>query len=719
MSSNYLGLVFNSNQKNFQPKEKKTKERGKSQSSLHKVPDIITQVKPFGLNNFSQPLNLHKASFTPSNKTKDIFKSDYFLPPKTLEYMNKKTLILDLDETLVHSTTSSLGKSDIILDVDFEGILYNIYVLIRPGAENFIKNLSNFFEIVVFTASLSKYASPVLDKLDKDKNIKYRLYREHCTFMNGIYIKELKRLNRDLKDVIIVDNSPLAYAFNMENGLPIKSWYEDKSDNELDLIFHLLKFLSKVDDVRDYIGLFVENNEIKYEEAFKIITAYNNIENNINDNEDINNKNNKNTNNNSKVNDDNNINNNDNIINEDNKNINEENKNTNDGVKNNDDNNNINDNNTNTNNNSTNKNEDKKNAEKNIIEENNKEYINNNNNSNNYIKPKNILSLHDFLSPSNNKIVGNIFKKSIAKTSLNSEDMKNPNINALIKNNYSNINKEQKKEIDKADNITNSIKCNILNESLKKRKTSFRNKKNAFRLNKNLGFISLKNMPNNDNNNKKVNSIIPLTLSLTNSTKIKKANNMNNLKLVSIKDISNKNNISKNNFNNNHIYTNLLEKLKSNKDFYNNSLMSITNNNKKNQNLMLKRNTKSFKLSKNKNLLIRTPSFNQQLYLKINNNKNNYINYLPKTFRSKSTGNFNQFNNNKVHPKTPKSNQRFFNLELFEGKNNFIFGNINNNLNGNKVSQSTKNTKYIFSPSIEPKKYKIKIKKLGLKEKNK
>ena len=54
--------------------------------------------------------------------------------------------------------------------------------------------------------------------------------------------------------------------------------------------------------------------------------------------------------------------------------------------------------------------------------------------------------------------------------------------------------------------------------------------------------MSLKNMPNNENNNKKINSIFPLTLSLTNSTKIKKTNNMNNLKLVSIKDISNKKN---------------------------------------------------------------------------------------------------------------------------------------------------------------------------------
>ena len=255
MSNNFLGILLNSNPKNPSLKETPLKKRGNSQNIFQRIPDIITQVKPSYLNNYSQPLNLHKSSFTPSNKSRDIFQSDLLLPQKSPDFIDKKTLILDLDETLVHSSPSPFDKNDIVLEVEFDGILYNIYVLIRPGAENFIKKMSKFFEVVIFTASISRYASPLLDKLDKENNIKYRLYREHCTFLNGIYIKELKRLNRDLKDLIIVDNSPLAFAFDSENGLPIKSWYDDKNDNEFENISILLEFLAKVNDVREYIYL--------------------------------------------------------------------------------------------------------------------------------------------------------------------------------------------------------------------------------------------------------------------------------------------------------------------------------------------------------------------------------------------------------------------------------------------------------------------------------
>ena len=627
MSINYLVNLLNVNLKNVQSKESIVKERGKSLSSIHKIPDIITQVKPF-----SQPINLHKSAYTPSNKSRDILQPNLLLPPKSSEFIDKKTLILDLDETLVHSSTTSIDKSDIILNVDFDGLLYNIYVLIRSGAENFIKKISKYFEIVVFTASLSKYASPLLDKLDKDKNIKYRLYREHCTFLNGIYIKELKKLNRELKDVIIVDNSPLAYSFDVENGLPIKSWYDDKNDIEFEYLFPILEFLSKVDDVRDYIGLFVENNEINYERAFQIIFTINNIGKNLDNYEE------------------------------------------------------------------------KKDEDKNI----------DNKNSKKYKKQKNILSLHDFLSPTNNKIIGNLSNKNIMKTSLKLEDNKIQNINSLLKVNYIMQTGEKTKETnktDKTDNRSIYINNDIINEKNKKKKNSFRNIKNSFRLNKNLAHISLKNMQNNELN-KKINSLFPLTLSLSNSTKMinfsKKANYMNNLKLVSIKDISNNNNNnSKNNINNNNLYTNLLESMKTNKDLFNNSLKNNTNN-YRNKNLILTRNSKSFKLSKNKNLLIQSPSFNQQRSLKLSNN--NYNSSL-KTARSKSTGNFIQFNIIKERPKRPKSNQRLFNLDLIDRKSTFKFG--TSGLNVIKISHTNKGN---FTPSNKQIKYKIKIKKLGFKQ---
>ena len=102
--------------------------------------------------------------------------------------------------------------------------------------------------------------------------------------MNGIYVKDLKKLNRNLKDLIIVDNSPLAYSFDIENGLPIKTWYEDKNDIELYKINSILEFLANTNDVRNYIKKFVKRNEINYEEAMNIIKSLNNGTNNTSNN---------------------------------------------------------------------------------------------------------------------------------------------------------------------------------------------------------------------------------------------------------------------------------------------------------------------------------------------------------------------------------------------------------------------------------------------------
>ena len=244
------------------------RKRSNSQRKYQKAPDIITQVKP---NSFVQPVNPHQSAFTPSNRSNKLKSEKLLLPPKSRDLSNKKTLILDLDETLVHSSFTPFEKNDIVLDVDFEGVMYNIYVLVRPDAELFIKSVAKFFEVVIFTASISKYASPLLDILDKEKNIKYRLYRDHCTFINGIYIKDLKKCNRSLKDLIIVDNSPIAYTFDSDNGLPIKTWIDDPDDKELMKLVPILEFLSKTKDVRKFIDEFVYNNKILYEDAMELI----------------------------------------------------------------------------------------------------------------------------------------------------------------------------------------------------------------------------------------------------------------------------------------------------------------------------------------------------------------------------------------------------------------------------------------------------------------
>lgn len=115
-------------------------------------------------------------------------------------------MVLDLDETLVHSAFKKFERgSDIILKIELEGRFHDIHVLVRPGVDEFLEKMAKQYELVVFTASLSKYAEPLVDRLDPKGYCFFRLFREHCTMINGAFVKDLKRLDRDLKDVIILD----------------------------------------------------------------------------------------------------------------------------------------------------------------------------------------------------------------------------------------------------------------------------------------------------------------------------------------------------------------------------------------------------------------------------------------------------------------------------------------------------------------------------------
>lgn len=154
---------------------------------------------------------------------------------------------------MVHSSFKPIDNPDIVLPVEIEGSICNIYILVRPGVSQFLKKMYKHYELVVFTASLSKYADPLVDILDPGKMCSYKLFREHCTFYNNAFVKDLTRLGRSMKDVIILDNSPVAYMFQPENAMPILSWYDNPADRELPRIALLLERLAYEDDVRKII----------------------------------------------------------------------------------------------------------------------------------------------------------------------------------------------------------------------------------------------------------------------------------------------------------------------------------------------------------------------------------------------------------------------------------------------------------------------------------
>lgn len=198
----------------------------------------------------------NRGNSTAGNKPKDDKK--YLLRPLLSEDQGKKCLVLDLDETLVHSSFKPVAHADFVIPVEIDNQIHNVYVLKRPGVDLFLQRLGSQFEVVVFTASLAKYADPVLDVLDKYKVVKHRLFREACLHYKGNYVKDLSLLGRELKDVIIIDNSPASYIFHPTNAIPIGSWFNDPNDTEL---MDLVPFLEDLKMVENVMVVLDNSNE--------------------------------------------------------------------------------------------------------------------------------------------------------------------------------------------------------------------------------------------------------------------------------------------------------------------------------------------------------------------------------------------------------------------------------------------------------------------------
>lgn len=173
----------------------------------------------------------------------------YLLPAVLNKDTNKICAVIDLDETLVHSSFKPISNADFIVPVEIEGTVHQVYVLKRPYVDEFLKKMGEMFECILFTASLAKYADPVADLLDKWGVFRSRLFRESCVFHRGNYVKDLSRLGRDLAQVVIIDNSPASYIFHPDNAVGVNSWFDDMTDTELLDLLPFFEGLSKVDNV--------------------------------------------------------------------------------------------------------------------------------------------------------------------------------------------------------------------------------------------------------------------------------------------------------------------------------------------------------------------------------------------------------------------------------------------------------------------------------------
>ena len=171
-----------------------------------------------------------------------------------------------MDETLIHSKFLTKEEDlkndngDFIISLSSksdEKDSVKISVKMRPYLDNSLEHLAKLYEIAVFTAGEQSYADAILDYLDEDRQvIKHRLYRHHCVNTNeGMYVKDLRIIqDRKLKDIILVDNSILSFAFNLDNGVPISAFVRQPNDEELLYMVSYLEEIYSYPDVREHIS---------------------------------------------------------------------------------------------------------------------------------------------------------------------------------------------------------------------------------------------------------------------------------------------------------------------------------------------------------------------------------------------------------------------------------------------------------------------------------
>ena len=201
---------------------------------------------------------------------------------------NKKVALFDLDETIVHcigeinmnNVESFSMQCDAKIKVQLPAgrRVATIGINIRPHWEEALKKIKDKYHIIAFTASHDSYADSVLNFLDpKNKYFEYRLYRKNCVLCDinemKFYVKDLKIIEDayDLKDVVVIDNSVLSFAYHLDNGIPISPFYDSKTDTELLDIADFLVEYADENDIRDKLKEVYKLNQ--YLEILKDYTS--------------------------------------------------------------------------------------------------------------------------------------------------------------------------------------------------------------------------------------------------------------------------------------------------------------------------------------------------------------------------------------------------------------------------------------------------------------
>ena len=158
----------------------------------------------------------------------------------------KYTLVLDLDETLIHLRQKKDViniKNDVNIKINNKSDYFydnydknhNKYLLqFRVGLFSFLTILKPFYEIISFTSATKEYADVIIDEIEKKRKFfDHKFYREHTVIYKDTFVKDISRIGRDIKKIIIIDNNERNFVLNKKNGIKIAPYYGDEDNNNI------------------------------------------------------------------------------------------------------------------------------------------------------------------------------------------------------------------------------------------------------------------------------------------------------------------------------------------------------------------------------------------------------------------------------------------------------------------------------------------------------
>ena len=172
-----------------------------------------------------------------------------FPPYITTPNKKKYTLVISLDETLIHFKKANIKTN--------QGIIQ-----LRPGILEFFEAIKPYYEIILFCNGNKKYSDLIINSVDKKKKyVDHRLYREQCIVVNNDYVKDISKIGRPINKTIIVDNLPQNFRLNKENGINIKSFHGDNPNDKI--LFNLSKILVNIGKTNGDVREEIKNNWIE------------------------------------------------------------------------------------------------------------------------------------------------------------------------------------------------------------------------------------------------------------------------------------------------------------------------------------------------------------------------------------------------------------------------------------------------------------------------